>query len=103
MPGQAQFSEIREMIAGRMSDAIEMAPFAGCSPKQMEYCRRISAYLGLSVETIVSIPRSGAIKAKEYRLDQRRVFATARPCVSDNGRRMAILRAEQTPLALGEV
>ena len=43
----AQFSEIREMMAGRMSDVIEMAPFAGWSPTEMEYCRRISAYLAM--------------------------------------------------------
>ena len=50
MPLWAQFSEICEMMADRMSDLIEMAPFAGWSPTEMEYCRRISAYLGLSVE-----------------------------------------------------
>ena len=79
MPGQAQFSEIREMIAGPMSDAIEMAPFAGWSPTEMEYCRRISAYLGLSVETIISMARTGAKQPNSNRLGERRPFETARP------------------------
>jgi hypothetical protein len=62
-----------------MSDVIEMAPFAGWSPTEMEYCRRISAYLGLSVETIVSMARTGAIKPKPNRLGERRSFETVRP------------------------
>ena len=67
------------MMAGRMSDVIEMAPFAGWSPTEMEYCRRISAYLGLSVETIISMSRTGANKPKSNRLGEHRSFETARP------------------------
>ena len=79
MPLWAQFSEICEMMADRMSDLIEMAPFAGWSPTEMEYCRRISAYLGLSVETIVSMTRTGAKQPKSNRLGERRSFDTAPP------------------------
>ena len=67
------------MMAGRMSDVIEMAPFAGWSPTEMEYSRRISAYLGLSVETIISMARTGAKQPKPNRLGERRPFETARP------------------------
>ena len=38
------------MMGGRMSDVVEIAPFLVRSPTEMEYFRRISAYLGLSVE-----------------------------------------------------
>ena len=67
------------MMAGRMSDMVKMAPFAVRSPGEMEYCRRISAYLGLSVETIISMTRAGPNKSKSNRLGERRVFEIARP------------------------
>jgi hypothetical protein len=67
------------MMAGRMSDVIEMAPFAGWSPAEIRYCRRVSAYLGLSVETIVSMARTGAKQPNSNRLGERRPFKTARP------------------------
>jgi hypothetical protein len=47
------------MAAGRLSYVVN-APFGSGAQPELEYCRRVSAYLGLSLETIMVMATSGS-------------------------------------------
>jgi hypothetical protein len=62
-----------------MSSVIEAAPEMSGSPPELDYCERVSAYLGLSIETVMSMAKSGAIAPFERRDRKRSLLETVRP------------------------
>lgn len=67
------------MSPGRLSSALEAEPDASWSLPEMEYCHRISAYLGLSLETIMSMARMVPTRSRAQRDRKRGMFETVRP------------------------
>lgn len=79
------------MPAVRFSDAVDMVPFAKRATADLEYCRRVGAYLGLSLETVISTMIATPKKARSKGTGELGAFGTARP-----------RRAEPAPIACTE-
>jgi len=67
------------MASAPLPSTVETAPTASWSPPEMEYCHRVSAYLGLSMETMMSMVRTVPYRSKIHRDQKRGLFETARP------------------------
>jgi len=60
-----------EMVVGRSSTANEAAIYAFRPSAELAYCQRMSAYLGLSLETTLCMLGTSAAKSRDG--DRRRI------------------------------
>lgn len=67
------------MASGPLSSTVGTASGAYGSEREVEYCERVSAYLGLSLETIISLVKTAPNRSKTQRNPKRSGFETARP------------------------